>query len=320
MKYLPDILLTAAVVAGVLYIYGTNMFTVYGYKASDLPVHNYWVNMMDDNKVFGDGVYPFGFHCVIYYLHVVFGIKTYVLFRVFALVQTIFIHLAIVVSMKILCKTRYAPYIGTGIYLMANIFSRNTYYRYLSTLPQEYGMLFILPAVCFAIRFLQEYAAVLQAEGGAEEELKKRSRWYLTGFIISFSLTLTVHFYNTMAAGVFCVGIAAGYFFRCFRWKYLRQILTAGILSILLALIPLLTGLAMGRGLQASLYWGMNVINGTQASEEQQQTTTITDVDGNEVTVVGEVDSEILEKVKNGTITEGSDEKTGSTETDCLKH
>lgn len=316
LKYLPDILLTAAVVAGVLYIYGTNMFTVYGYKASDLPVHNYWVNMMDDNKVFGDGVYPFGFHCVIYYLHVVFGIKTYVLFRVFALVQTIFIHLAIVVSMKILCKTRYAPYIGTGIYLMANIFSRNTYYRYLSTLPQEYGMLFILPAVCFAIRFLQEYAAVLQAEGGAEEELKKRSRWYLTGFIISFSLTLTVHFYNTMAAGVFCVGIAAGYFFRCFRWKYLRQILAAGILSILLALIPLLTGLAMGRGLQASLYWGMNVINGTQASEEQQQTTTITDVDGNEVTVVGEVDSEILEKVKNGTITEGSDEKTGSTETD----
>ena len=42
------------------------------------------------------GVYPHGFHCMIYYLHVVFGIKTYVLLRLFSLVQVLFIHLAIV--------------------------------------------------------------------------------------------------------------------------------------------------------------------------------------------------------------------------------
>lgn len=306
LKYLPDILLTAALIVGVLYVYGTNTFTVYGYKASDLPVHNYWVNMMDDNYVFGAGVYPYGFHCVIYYLHTVFGIKTYVLFRIFALVQTIFIHLAILVSMKMVCKTRYAPYIGTGIYLLANIFSRNTYYRFSATLPQEYGMLFIFPAACFAIRFFQEYAASLKAEEEAKKESEKKSKWYLLGFMISFSLTLTVHFYNTMVAGIFCIAIAAGYFFRCFRWKYFKQIMVAGILSIVLAVIPLLIGLAMGRGLEGSLYWGMKVIKGTEDTEMSQETKTITDVDGNEVTVVGDVDEETLEKVRNGTITEGS--------------
>lgn len=308
LKYMPDILLTGAVVAGILYIYGTNTFTVYGYKASDLPVHNYWVNMMDDNKVFGAGVYPFGFHCIIYYLHTVFHIKTYILFRVFALVQTIFIHLAILVSMKILCKSRYAPYIGTGIYLMANIYSITTNNRFSSTLPQEYGMMFIFPAACFAIRFFQEYALVLKAGEESEKcEAQKRSRGYLLAFIISFSLTLTVHFYNTMIAGIFCVGIAAGYFFRCFRWKYFKQILIAGVLSVLLAVLPLLVGLAMGRGLEGSLYWGMKVIKGTADTTDQTtETKTITDADGNEVTVVGEVDEETLEKVKNGTITEGS--------------
>ena len=51
-RYLPDILLTAAIIAGVFYVYGINTATVYGYKASDIPVHNLWVNEMDNNNIF----------------------------------------------------------------------------------------------------------------------------------------------------------------------------------------------------------------------------------------------------------------------------
>lgn len=50
-RYLPDILLTAAIIAGVFYVYGINTATVYGYKASDIPVHNLWVNEMDNNNI-----------------------------------------------------------------------------------------------------------------------------------------------------------------------------------------------------------------------------------------------------------------------------
>lgn len=57
-----------------LYIYGSNEIIQYGYTVSDLPVHNYWINEMSKNNIFAAGVYPFGFHCIIYYIHTVFHI------------------------------------------------------------------------------------------------------------------------------------------------------------------------------------------------------------------------------------------------------
>lgn len=313
INYVPDLFLTALLIAGVCYVYGRNAVTVYGYKASDMPVHTYWVNLMDENHIFGAGVYPHGYHCIIYYLHKVFGFPTYVVMRVFGFVQTIFVHLALLVPLRALCKNRYTPYIGTAVYLMGNFFSAQTYSRYASTLPQEFGMLFIFPTAYFAIAFFQKYAAVLKAE--TEEEKKEDNRitkWYLLGLIISFSLTLTVHFYNTMIAGVLCVGIAIGYFFRCLRWKYLKQLIIAALLSVLLAVAPMAIGVAMGNPLQGSLYWGMNVIKGTANDSGNLSTKkkVVKDKNGNEVTVVGDVDDETIEKIKNGTIMAEGDGKT----------
>lgn len=313
INYVPDLLLTALLIAGVCYVYGRNAVTVYGYKASDMPVHTYWVNLMDENHIFGAGVYPHGYHCIIYYLHKVFGFPTYVVMRVFGFVQTIFVHLALLVPLRALCKNRYTPYIGTAVYLMGNFFSAQTYSRYTSTLPQEFGMLFIFPTAYFAIAFFQKYAAVLKAE--MEEEKKEDTlitKWYLLGLIISFSLTLTVHFYNTMIAGVLCVGIAIGYFFRCLRWKYLKQLIIAALLSVLLAVAPMAIGVAMGNPLQGSLYWGMNVIKGTANDSGNLSTKkkVVKDKNGNEVTVVGDVDDETIEKIKNGTIMTEGDGKT----------
>lgn len=316
--YVPDLVLTVLLIAGVCYVYGKNAITVYGYKASDMPVHTYWINLMDENHIFGAGVYPHGYHCVIYYMHEVFGFRTYVLMRVFGFVQTIFIHLALLVPLRALCKNRYTPYMGTAVYLLGNFFSAQTYSRYASTLPQEFGMLFIFPTAYFAIAFFQKYAAVLKAEKeGAEEERNVSSRitkWYLLGLVISFSLTLTVHFYNTMIAGVLCVGIAIGYFFRCFRWKYLKQLIIAALLSVLLAVAPMAIGVAMGNPLQGSLYWGMNVIKGTANDNGNTNTSTkkkvVKDKDGNDVTIVGDVDDETLEKIQNGTVMTEEDGKT----------
>ena len=319
-RHIPEIVLSLAVMAGLLYIYGLNNFTEYGYKASDVPVHNYWINLMDSNQIFKMGVYPHGFHCMIYYLHVVFDIKTYILLRLFSLVQVIFIHFAIVICLRMICKARFTPYLAVGIYLMTNLFGRHTYTRYASTLPQEYGMLFILPTVCFAVRFFDEYAAYLkEADEEKKEKRKRRSRWYLLGLVISFSLTLTVHFYNTMIAGYFCLGIAGGYFFRIWRWRYLKQVLAAGIVSVMLAVIPMGIGVAMGNPLQGSLGWGLNVIKGKDSSDatnadgttiDQSKKTVITTDSGKEITVVGDVDEESLERIKKQIESETNSEET----------
>ena len=304
IRYLPDILLTTAIIIGVFYVYGANTVTVFGYKASDVPVHNLWINEMDNNNIFAKGVYPHGFHCMIYYLHAVFGIKTYVLLRVFCFTQTLFIHLAILVSLKAICKVRFTPYIGTAAYLMLNIYSEISYQRYCSTLPQEYGMLFIFPAGVLAIRFFQEYALV-QSDSKENQKIKKKKVYgYLLGFLISFSLTLTVHFYNTMPTGIFCLGIAIGFGFRLCRWRYFWRIMLTGIFSVILAVLPMAVGVIIGHPLEGSLYWGLSVMNGDLNDSEQTETV-VTDKNGNEVRIVGEIDEEALEKIKNGdTITD----------------
>lgn len=272
MNVLLELAVLGFAIAAVTYVYGPNMVEAYGYKASDIPVHNYWINELDRNNIWVAGVYPYGFHIVIYYLHVVFGIKTYVLLRIFGVVQTYFVYLALVVALKMVCKGRFTPYLGVLFYVM-DIFNRNTYARFESALPQEFSMIFILTSVCMAIRFFQEFAKEQKAPEEEKKELDKNCRWYLVQFAIGFSLTLTIHFYSTMVAGLFCIGVAAGFCFRFVRWKYFRRIMVTGILSVLLSVLPMAAGVAMGKGLQGSLYWGMSIITGGKDEEADTENT-----------------------------------------------
>ena len=69
-------------------------------------------------------------------------------------------------------------------------------------------------------------------------------------------------------AFLFCIGVAVGFCFRFARWKYFRRIMATGILSVLLSVLPMAAGVAMGKGLQGSLYWGLSVINGDSSDTE----------------------------------------------------
>lgn len=272
LNVLLELVVLGAAIAAITYVYAPNMVEALGYKASDIPVHNYWINELDRNNIWVAGVYPYGFHIVIYYLHVVFGIKTYVLLRIFGTVQTYFVYLALIVALKMVCKGRFTPYFGVLFYVM-DIFNRNTYIRFESALPQEFSMIFTLTSVCMAIRFFQEFAKEQKAPEEEKKEFEKNCRWYLVQFAVGFSLTLTVHFYGTMAAGLFCIGVAVGFCFRFARWKYFRRIMVTGILSVLLSVLPMAAGVAMGKGLQGSLYWGMSVINGGKDEDADTEST-----------------------------------------------
>ena len=304
MNVLPELAVLGLAIAAITYVYGPNMVKVFGYKASDIPVHNYWINELDRNNIWAAGVYPYGFHIVIYYLHVVFGIKTYVLLRIFGVVQTYFVYLALVAALKMVCKGRFTPYLGVLFYVM-DIFNRNTYARFESALPQEFSMIFILTSVCMAIRFFQEFAKEQKAPEEEKKELDKNCRWYLVQFAIGFSLTLTIHFYSTMVAGLFCIGVAAGFCFRFVRWKYFRRIMVTGILSVLISVLPMAAGVAMGKGLQGSLYWGMSVITG--GKDEDADTESISSqVDASSVSADSEMGG-------SGGTSDASDTLSGST-------
>lgn len=243
------------------WIYGRQIILVYGYRASDIPVHMSWINEMSRGKIFAKGVYPFGFHCIIYYLHAVFRFDMYVILCQFFFVQVIFMHLVLLAMLKQLCKTKYIPYIGTFVFLLGNFWSGQTYSRFYATLPQEFGMIFVIPSIYFLIRFFQ-----IPKQKLADKE----TRLTLQCFAMAFSLTLAIHFYGTMIAGLCCIGIACGFCFRFLRKEYFRRIMFTGICSVFLAVLPMGIAFATGTPLQGSLGWGLSVINGGKSSSSTE--------------------------------------------------
>lgn len=284
------------ILGAMFWIYGRQIILTYGYRASDIPVHLSWINQMSRGKIFSKGVYPFGFHCMIYYLHTVFGVDTYVILCEFFFVQVIYLHAVLLAMLKLLCKTKYLPYIGVFTYIVGNFWSGQTYSRFYSTLPQEYGMIFVIPSVYFLIRFFQI----------RKENLRDReTRRILQCFAMAFSLTLAIHFYGTMIAGLCCIGIAMGFCFRFMKKEYFCRIMVTGILSVVLAVLPMAIAFAGGTPLQGSLGWGMSVISGNQNEESDADNTTqnnkvqVTSGDGK----VTEIDVSKLPSAKKGETT-----------------
>lgn len=255
-------ILAGAIVAALFWVYGRQLILTYGYRASDIPVHLNWINQMSRGNLFVSGVYPFGFHCVVYYLHTVFRVDTYVILCLFYLVQVFFIHVVLLAMLKMLCRSLYFPYAGVLVYILGSFWARQTYSRFGASLPQEFGMIFVIPSIYFLIRFFQT----------EKENLKtKETKLTLGCFAIAFSLTLAIHFYGTMIAGLCCIGIAVGYVFRFLNKEYFHRIMMTGIISVFLAVLPMAIAFAGGTPLQGSLGWGLSVINGGNSDTQQEE-------------------------------------------------
>ena len=258
-------ILAGAVLAALFWIYGRQLVLTYGYRASDIPVHLNWINQMSRGNLFVSGVYPFGFHCMVYYLHTVFRVDTYMILCLFYLVQVFFIHMVFLAMLKMLCRSKYLPYAGTLIYILGSFWARQTYSRFYASLPQEFGMIFVIPSVYFLIRFFQT----------EKEQLKtKETKIILGNFALAFSLTLAIHFYGTMIAGLCCIGIAAGFCTQFLKKEYFRRIMLTGIISVFLAVLPMGIAFAGGTPMQGSLGWGLSVISGGKKTETTNQVKT----------------------------------------------
>ena len=246
------------------------------------------------------------------------------LLRLFYVVQVLYIHYALLAFLKACCRTSYCAWGAVFVYVLAAFFNRNTYSRYYSSLPQEFGMIFILPGIYFMYAFLKQRKIEVnqcnkERNAAGLKTWKCKSTRYLMGFIAGFGLTLIVHFYDTMVAGLFCIGIAGGYLLRIFKKEYFFRVLATGLLSIFLAVLPMGIAFLQGTPLQGSLGWGLNVINGsnnTGAEEEDEA-----DIPGSEkeeintntqsVTDQSMTDQTMSENgVENAQMTEGTQVKT----------
>lgn len=294
-------ILAGAIVAALFWVYGRQLILTYGYRASDIPVHLNWINQMSRGNLFVSGVYPFGFHCVVYYLHTVFRVDTYVILCLFYLVQVFFIHVVLLAMLKMLCRSLYFPYAGVLVYILGSFWARQTYSRFGASLPQEFGMIFVIPSIYFLIRFFQT----------EKENLKtKETKLTLGCFAIAFSLTLAIHFYGTMIAGLCCIGIAVGYVFRFLNKEYFRRIMMTGIISVFLAVLPMAIAFAGGTPLQGSLGWGLSVINGGNSDNEEEENTVTQDMTIEEIAANLQGASESKENTGTASVQSGKNTPT----------
>lgn len=258
VKGFPEVVMVLVVLAALFYIYGYDSFVNFGYKASDVVVHNYWINSLAENKIFITGVYPYGFHNVIFYISAIFRIDIYIILRLIPFVSTVWTYMMLLCFMKLTLKSRYLPYLGVLVYTLADFFKFSTYARFLSALPQEYGMMFILASIYPLIMYFREQRRTKRGAAG------KRDIMYLFIFAMSFSLTFTVHFYGTFITGLFCLAVGLGFIGWFVRRPYFRRVMITGILSCVIAFLPMGLALLFGMKFHGSIAWGMNIINQTE--------------------------------------------------------
>ncbi len=278
--------------------------------ASDLPVHLFWLDSALEGTALVSGVYPFGYHSMLYYIKVITGVDSLVLIRVMGVVQSGYIAALLYLLARQLCRNKYSAIVALMIFTLSSAFNENALMRYQWSLPQEYAMLFLYPMALY----LQQYYALtrkLRKQDSEPEEAvhspaptkddapipPPRSRFMaalvrlvsaprrlktrhamLILFGMSLSLTLSVHLYVTIAGALLCIGVTLPYLGTVLRPRCFLPLAASVLLAVLVAVTPLAAAYVTGTPLEGSLMWGVSVINDTaeRESEEAQPTEDVT--------------------------------------------
>ncbi len=241
----------------VLHIFASNDYVQLGYTASDLPVHNYWINALGENQPFVAGVYPLGYHCVVFFLHKVFGFDTYILLRHWEVVTVVLLACAIMAFVGYVCdKHTFVAFLAVIFFAVPGFVYSDIYSRFLMGIPQEYAHVFILPALMFLLEFF-----VRRKEKEEGRLVPSTLCWML--FSAGLSLTISVHFYGTIVLLIFCIGVGVAYLPVIFKKEYFFSLLKSGLLALLVAVLPMAISLMMGNHFQGSMGWALGVISGS---------------------------------------------------------
>ena len=256
------VMLLCLILFGVIYFsYGALHY--YAFGTSDMYVHHQWIDAMLDGDIFFAGIYPRGMHCVIYSLHVLFGISLYSCIHLLAGVQIIVTLTAAYVFLRRIFRWRYTPLFVLALFLTVGVtgaYEAFSMARLQWTLPQEFGMYTEFLSALFLVRCLEGR----QKQDAAKQDKKSVLFWNESLFIFAAAIATAtiIHFYCTIIALILCLP------FVLFEIKKLRNARKA--LSLGLALMVALGGVALpmaaaywtGVPLQGSLRWAMNVMEG----------------------------------------------------------
>lgn len=281
----------------ILFVTGIMIFNIWynsyqaihmgGIGVPDVSVHTEWIQKMREGNIFGNGIYPFGFHCIIYLIITLFQNQLIPVMVYFAFVQDFWIFLLFYILMR-----KSFRFSGTAVlgFFVFSVLSSTSNYRYQFTIPQEYGMIGLYPAILFLWIYLEEKIKEIKVQKIRPEKedsnearrlirrLNRKIRlrdkganelvWY---FGFSVALTFMCHFYITIACFFLCAGLVLLYMNVVFRYKCFVPLVISVFTCMAIALAPMVGWYAAGKPLEGSLNWAMGVMKGDQVEGENQQ-------------------------------------------------
>ena len=243
------------VYALVYFSYGAFQYPSYG--SGDQYVHHSWVKGMAEGRVFADGIYPAGMHCVLYSIHTLFRLPIYSGILFLGSIHTPVILLSAYCLLRELFGWRFAPAFALVLYLFCNfpmqIFG---YARLQWTLPQEFGMAAQFISALFLLRYLK-----------SQQEKKEQQKKYCVNkelfvFLMAVAATIAIHFYVTIMAFFLCLGVVLPYLKRVFTKERFLPLCIAVLCGVLVAVAPMLAAWVGGTPFQGSIDWAVKVMQG----------------------------------------------------------
>ena len=287
-----ELLLLSLCLLGNVWFFSYQSLYYWNIGTSDVIVHATWINAMLDGTLFVNGVYPYGYHAIIYYIASITGMDTLYLLRVMGTVQSLYIFMMFFLFARSLCKSKYAAMVSFILISLCSAFVDNAMMRYQWALPQEYAMLFLYPMAYYLFRYFRQYRARTRKEiksEAAERKAKRKSVPFLPRAVSFFtrasttrsstlplllasicvSLTLSVHFYVTIAAFELFVAVVLVNFPAIFKPQCLRRLVLYMMLFVGVSVLPMGLALATGTKPEASLTWGMSIVENYEANSKE---------------------------------------------------
>lgn len=238
-----------------IYYYSYNSIHFVSYGAPDEEVHLYWIQSLIGGNIFPSGVYPHAFHNVLSAITVAFGFHAVAVIRSFGVISMILIMTMLYFGLRKILTSKYAALLGFMIFSIVNIYDIEATYRYQFAIPQEYGMIMLIPMATFLFDYL-----------------KFKKMQDLLFFGMCFSMTISIHFYTAIIALVLCLSIGVAYIYRIIKNKLLMRLILCGILSTIVAIGPLAVGYAKVKRMEQSMDWAVRVIEGKEYGNTDEKT------------------------------------------------
>ena len=256
-----------ALYALVYFSWGSFQNISYGF--GDQYVHHSWIYGLTQGQIFSGGVYPAAMHCLIYSIHLLFGVELYSLVLFFGGIQSVIFLLASYCLLRELFRWRYAPILTLAAFML---FGSGTsteiggMFRLQNTLPLEFALTFQMLCVLYLIRYLR-YIGKL---AGRREYSRFHKGNDLFLFTMSLAALLASHFHPAITAFCLCVTALAFHIKKGFSKERFLPLAAAVLCGTLIAIVPMAGGVASGIPMEQSLNWAMGVMAGEDSVEARE--------------------------------------------------